>query len=172
MATREFHEVYNASLFESWQDITLMKKPTIAAVSGYALGGGCELAMMCDIIIASESAIFGQPEIKLGTIPGAGGTQRLVRAIGKSKAMEMILTGNTITASQAEKDGLVSRVVPTETLLEEALKTATKIASHSMPTVKMCKEAVNASYEASLAQGLKLESRLFYSTFATVRDRI
>lgn len=139
----------------------------IAAVNGYALGGGCELAMLCDMIIAGDKAKFGQPEITLGTIPGCGGTQRLIRAVGKAKAMEMILTGNMIDAHQAERDGLVARVVPAENLLEEALKTADKIASFSQPVVKMAKEAVNASFEQSLQEGVKFESRLFWSSFAT-----
>lgn len=139
----------------------------IAAVNGYALGGGCELAMMCDIIIAGESAIFGQPEVKLGTIPGVGGTQRLVRAIGKSKAMEMVLTGNTISAQQAERDGLVAKVVPSDQLLVETLKIASTIASYSHPIIKMAKEAINVAYEQSLQEGLKFEQRLFWSSFGT-----
>lgn len=167
MATREFVDVYNTSMFQNWQDITQVKKPVIAGVNGYALGGGCELAMMCDLIIAGENAVFGQPEIKLGTIPGAGGTQRLVRAIGKSKAMEMVLTGNNKDAHEAERDGLVCKVVPVDDLMDECLKTAQKIASYSQPSVKMCKEAVNAAFESSLKEGLKFESRLFYSSFAT-----
>lgn len=167
MADKDFIDVYNTSMFESWQDITKVKKPVIAAVNGYALGGGCELAMMCDIIIAGHKAMFGQPEIKLGTIPGAGGTQRLVRAIGKAKAMEMVLSGNMIDASQAEKDGLVSRVVPSDMLMEEALKLASVIASYSQPIVRMAKEAVNTSYEVGLTESLKQERALFYSSFAT-----
>ena len=123
--------------------------------------------MMCDLIIAGENAVFGQPEIKLGTIPGAGGTQRLVRAIGKSKAMEMVLTGNNKDAHEAERAGLVCKVVPVDDMMDECLKTAQKIASYSQPSVKMCKEAVNAAFESSLKEGLKLESQLFYSTFAT-----
>lgn len=137
-------------------------------MNGYALGGGCELAMMCDMIVAGDGAKFGQPEITLGTIPGAGGTQRLIRAVGKAKAMQMVLSGNMIDAQQAERDGLVCKVVDAEKLMEETLKIADKIASFSLPITRMCKEAVNVAYESSLKEGLKLESRLFYSTFATV----
>jgi enoyl-CoA hydratase len=139
---------------------------TIAAVSGYALGGGCELAMMCDIIIAAENAKFGQPEISLGVIPGGGGTQRLVRAIGKSKAMELILTGSMIDAHQAERDGLVSKVVPVDKLQETAFAMAEKIASFSSPAVMMAKETVNAAYEMTLDEGLRFERRIFHSMFA------
>ncbi|EGZ20232.1 hypothetical protein PHYSODRAFT_285389 [Phytophthora sojae] len=167
MATKTFVDAYKSNMFANWGDITKVSKPVIAAVNGYALGGGCELAMLCDLIIAGDSAKFGQPEITLGTIPGCGGTQRLIRAVGKSKAMEMILTGNMIDAQQAERDGLVARVVPADQLLDEALKTANKIASFSQPVVKMAKEAVNAAYEQSLQEGLKYESRLFWSSFAT-----
>ncbi|EQC25579.1 enoyl-CoA hydratase [Saprolegnia diclina VS20] len=167
MATREFIDVYNSTMFANWGDITKVHKPVIAAVNGFALGGGCELAMMCDFIIAGDKAKFGQPEIKLGTIPGVGGTQRLIRAIGKSKAMHLVLTGDMIDAQQAERDGLVAKVVPAEKLMEEALAIANKIASHSRPITRMAKEAVNASYEMSLQEGLKYEGRLFYATFAT-----
>lgn len=166
MATKEFADVYTNNMFCNWMDVTKIVKPTIAAVSGYALGGGCELAMMCDIMIASESAKFGQPEVTLGVIPGCGGTQRLVRAIGKSKAMELCLTGGMIDAAQAERDGLVSRVVSDDDLLDEALKTGEKIASFSRPTVAMVKETVNASYEMTLAEGLRFERRIFHSSFA------
>jgi enoyl-CoA hydratase/carnithine racemase len=166
MATRNYIECYTQNLFESWTDITKITKPTIAAVSGYALGGGCELAMMCDIMIASESAKFGQPEITLGVIPGCGGTQRLIRAVGKSKAMEMILTGNMIDAYQAERDGLVCKVVPNEELMPTALKMANKIASFSRPSVAMCKETVNSAYELNLAEGLRFERRIFHSMFS------
>ncbi|KAF0690172.1 Aste57867_18422 [Aphanomyces stellatus] len=167
MATREFIEVYNSTMFANWGDITKVHKPVIAAVNGFALGGGCELAMMCDMIIAGDKAKFGQPEIKLGTIPGVGGTQRLIRAIGKAKAMHLILTGDMIDAHQAERDGLVAKVVPADKLLEEALAVANKIAAYSKPITRMAKEAVNASYETSLQEGLKYEGRLFYSSFAT-----
>lgn len=167
MANVKFVDAYSTNMFANWGDITKVKKPVIAAVNGYALGGGCEFAMLCDFIIAGDKAKFGQPEITLGTLPGCGGTQRLIRAVGKSKAMEMILTGNMIDAHQAERDGLVARVVPADQLLEEAIKTAEKIASFSQPIVKMCKEAVNAAHEQSLQEGLKFESRLFWSSFAT-----
>jgi enoyl-CoA hydratase len=139
----------------------------IAAVAGYALGGGCELAMMCDFILAADTAKFGQPEITIGTIPGAGGTQRLTRFVGKSKAMEMVLTGRTIDAVEAERCGLVSRIVPAADLLEEALKVAARIASLSRPVVLMAKESVNRAYETTLEEGIRFERRVFHSTFAT-----
>uniref|UniRef100_A0AAV1TP91 Probable enoyl-CoA hydratase, mitochondrial n=1 Tax=Peronospora matthiolae TaxID=2874970 RepID=A0AAV1TP91_9STRA len=167
MASKSFVDVYRSNMFANWGDITTISKPVIAAVNGYALGGGCELAMLCDLIIAGDTAKFGQPEITLGTIPGGGGTQRLIRAVGKSKAMDMILTGKMIDAQQAERDGLVARVVPAEELLDEALKLAKQIAGFSQPVVKMAKEAVNAAYEQSLQEGVKYESRLFWSSFAT-----
>ena len=166
MSDRTHIECYTQNLFESWGDVTKINKPTIAAVSGYALGGGCELAMMCDIMIASESAKFGQPEITLGVIPGCGGTQRLIRAVGKSKAMEMVLTGNMIDAHQAERDGLVAKVVPNDELLPAALKMANKIASFSRPAVAMAKETVNSAYDLNLAEGLRFERRIFHSMFA------
>jgi enoyl-CoA hydratase len=150
-----------------WERVTRCRKPVIAAVAGYALGGGCELAMMCDFIIAAENAKFGQPEITLGTIPGAGGTQRLTRFVGKSKAMEMVLTGRMIDAEEAERSGLVSRVVPLESLMDEAFKAADTIADMSMPVVFMAKEAVNRAYETTLNEGVRFERRLFHSTFAT-----
>eukprot|EP00029_Vermamoeba_vermiformis_P009652 TRINITY_DN488_c0_g1_i1.p1 TRINITY_DN488_c0_g1~~TRINITY_DN488_c0_g1_i1.p1 ORF type:complete len:300 (-),score=99.76 TRINITY_DN488_c0_g1_i1:71-970(-) len=167
MAPKSYMDTYNSRMFNTWDNITKNKKPIIAAVNGFALGGGCELAMTCDIIIAGEKAKFGQPEIKLGTIPGVGGTQRLTRAVGKSKAMELVLTGDFMDAHTAEKLGLVSRVVPEDKLLESALETANKIAAFSQPIVAMAKECVNQSYETSLQEGLKFERRLFYSTFAT-----
>lgn len=167
MSTKSFMDAYKSNMLAQWQDLNKIRKPVIAAVSGFALGGGCELAMLCDMIIASENAMFGQPEVQLGTIPGCGGTQRLVRAVGKSKAMELILTGNQMTAKDAELAGLVSRVVPLEKLLEESVRIATKIASYSHPIIAMAKEAVNAAYEMELQQGLAFERRMFHSTFAT-----
>ena len=155
----------------SWERIAKFRKPTIAAVAGYALGGGCELAMMCDFIIAADSAKFGQPEITIGTIPGAGGTQRLTRFAGKSKAMEMILTGRLMDAQEAERCGLVSRIVPADNLIEDALATAQKIASMSLPVAMMAKDSVNRAYEMSLSEGVHIERRLFYSTFATVDQK-
>lgn len=166
MKSRNYVDSYLSNQFKNWADITAINKPTIAAVSGYALGGGCELAMMCDIMIASESAKFGQPEITLGVIPGCGGTQRLIRAIGKSKAMEMCLTGNMIDAAQAERDGLVAKVVPDDDLVPTALKMAEKIASFSRPAVAMCKETINAAYELNLTEGCRFERRIFHSMFS------
>ncbi|SDY93144.1 enoyl-CoA hydratase [Collimonas sp. OK242] len=151
----------------NWEKIRSVRKPVIAAVAGFALGGGCELAMMCDFIIAADNAKFGQPEIKLGIIPGAGGTQRLPRAISKSKAMDMCLTARMMDAVEAERAGLVSRVVPLERLLQEAMEAAIMIASMSLPAVMMIKESVNRAYETTLAEGINYERRLFHSTFAT-----
>lgn len=167
MQPNEFAGVFGGNFLSHWNRLTTTTKPIIAAVNGFALGGGCEIAMMCDIIYASEKASFGQPEILLGTIPGAGGTQRLPRAVGKSLAMEMVLTGDRITAQQALDFGLVSKVCPPETLLDEALKTADKIASNSKLINQMAKEAVNAAYELTLAEGNRLEKRFFHATFAT-----
>jgi enoyl-CoA hydratase len=158
---------YLDDFLSSWDSLARARKPIIAAVAGFALGGGCELAMMCDFILAAETAKFGQPEIKLGVIPGSGGTQRLVRAVGKSKAMELVLTGRMMGAEEAERCGLVARVVPADRLLEEALKTAQTIASMSLPAVLMAKEAVERSFETPLAEGVRFERRLFYSLFAT-----
>lgn len=161
---------YIRSLFLiDWICVPHIQKPTIAAVNGYAFGAGCELAMMCDIIYAGDKAKFSQPEITIGTIPGAGGTQRLTRAIGKSKAMEMCLTGNMINASEAEKMGLVSKVYPGEQLLEKAVQLAEKIGTYSPLIVQLCKEAVNAAYETPLQEGLKFEKQNSNGTFATVR---
>ncbi len=152
---------------EGWERVAHCRKPLIAAVAGFALGGGCEMAMMCDFILAADSAKFGQPEIKLGVIPGAGGTQRLTRFVGKSKAMEMVLTGRMMDAQEAERSGLVSRIVPLADLVEEAIKVAQQIADLSLPIVMMAKESVNRSYETTLAEGVLFERRTFHSTFAT-----
>ena len=170
MKELDFPGVYLDDFIADWERMMGARKPVIAAVAGYALGGGCELAMMCDFIIAADTARFGQPEITLGTIPGMGGTQRLTRAVGKAKAMEMVLTGRQMDAEEAERAGLVSRVVPASELIEEALKTAEKIAGFSRPAVMMAKEAVNRAQELSLAEGLRYERRLFHSTFA-LEDR-
>ena len=161
-------DLYTSDPFEkSWESVARFRKPTIAAVAGYALGGGCEIAMMCDFIIAAENAKFGQPEITIGIMPGAGGTQRLPRAIGKAKAMEMCLTGRLMDAAEAERAGLVSRVVAVEDLREDALATARKIASMSRPITMMAKEAVNASYELTLSEGVRFERRVFAAMFTT-----
>lgn len=167
MQPHEFAGVFAGNFLAHWNALAKFTKPVIAAVNGFALGGGCEIAMMCDIIYASEKAQFAQPEILLGTIPGAGGTQRLPRAVGKSLAMEMALTGNRISAQQALEFGLVSKVVEHESLMSEALATADKIAANSKLINQMAKEAVNGAYETSLAEGNRLEKRLFHSTFAT-----
>ena len=167
MADLDFAEAYRTDFIGAWQQIAAHRKPVIAAVAGYALGGGCELAMMCDIIIAAENAKFGQPEINLGTIPGAGGTQRLVRAIGKAKAMEMVLSGRMMDAAEAERAGLVARVVPVAELVDEALELGEAIAAKSRIVVAMAKDAVNAAYEATLAEGIRIERQIFYATFAT-----
>lgn len=167
MSSRKFLDVYKNNMFATWSNITQIRKPIIAAVNGFALGGGCELAMMCDIILAGDKATFGQPEIKLGTIPGVGGTQRLTKAMGKSKAMEFILTGDFFSAEEAEKAGLVSRIIPSAKLVDEAVKMADKISSYSQPIVAMAKECVNEAYETTLTEGLHFERRLFHSTFAT-----
>ncbi|MFA7292775.1 MAG: enoyl-CoA hydratase [Rhodocyclaceae bacterium] len=150
----------------NWERVKTCRKPVVAAVAGYALGGGCELAMMCDFIIAADTAQFGQPEIKLGTLPGAGGSQRLPRAVGKAKAMDMCLTARMMGAEEAERAGLVSRVVPADRLIEEALEAATKIASFSLPVVMMIKESVNRAFESSLQEGLLFERRVFHASFA------
>lgn len=166
MASKGYVDAYLSDWFGDWEGLTRLRTPIIAAVSGHALGGGCELAMMCDMIIASETARFGQPEINLGVFPGMGGSQRLTRAVGKSKAMDMILTGRTMKADEAERAGLVSRVVGAEDFLEEALKAAEAIASKSTPVAMMAKEVVNAAFETPLSQGITYERRLFHSLFA------
>lgn len=168
MKDRTFPAVYLRDFIgENWETVLEIRKPVIAAVAGFALGGGCELAMMCDLIIAADTAKFGQPEINLGIIPGAGGTQRLTRAIGKSKAMEMILTGRMMDAAEAERANLVCRVVPAADLVAEAVKIGEKIAALSGPAVAMAKEAVDAAYESTLTEGVRTERRLFLSLFAT-----
>ena len=168
MAKYSFTDVYKGDyITKNWETIRRIRKPVIAAVAGYALGGGCELAMMCDFIIASDNAQFGQPEIKLGIIPGAGGTQRLPRAVSKAKAMDMCLTARMMDAIEAERAGLVSRVVPTEQLLPEAMAAAQTISKMSLPIVMMIKESVNTAYESSLNEGVHFERRLFHAAFAT-----
>ena len=162
-----YMDVYKSNFITAkWERLAKCRKPTIAAVAGYALGGGCELAMMADFILAADTAKFGQPEITIGTIPGAGGTQRLTRFVGKSKAMEMCLTGRLMDAAEAERAGLVSRIVPAAELVDEAVKVAEKIAKLSRPIVMMAKDAVNVAYETTLTEGVKVERRLFHSTFA------
>lgn len=168
MHGKSYMDVFRADFITAnWERVTRCRKPVIAAVAGYALGGGCELAMMCDFIIAADNAKFGQPEIKLGVMPGAGGTQRLTRFIGKSKAMEMCLTGRMMDATEAERSGLVSRVVPLEKLMDDVLAVANKIADMSMPIAMMTKESVNRAYETTLNEGVRFERRLFHSMFAT-----
>lgn len=168
MSDKSFMDVYLGDFItKGWEQVTKCRKPVVAAVAGFALGGGCEMAMMCDFIIAADNARFGQPEIKLGVIPGAGGTQRLTRFVGKSKAMEMVLTGRMMDAEEAERAGLVSRVVPLDDLVDEAISTAAKIAKLSRPVVMMAKESVNRAYETTLAEGVLFERRTFHSTFAT-----
>ncbi len=172
MASKGYMDVYLANFItDGWERVTKCRKPIIAAVAGFALGGGCEMAMMCDFIIAGDNAKFGQPEITIGTIPGAGGTQRLTRAVGKSKAMEMCLTGRMMDAAEAERAGLVSRIVPVAELVDEAVKAAGKIAALSRPIVMLCKESVNAAFETMLAQGVTFERRLFHSTFSTLDQK-
>ena len=166
MHQKTYVDMYMSDFFSGWDAMLRIRKPIIAAVSGYALGGGCELAMMCDFIIAADNAKFGQPEITLGVMPGMGGSQRLTRFVGKSKAMDMCLTGRMMDAAEAERSGLVSRVVPVAELLDEALKAGEKIASFSLPSIIMNKEAVNRSYETTLTEGLRFERRVFHSLFS------
>ncbi|MBR7836693.1 enoyl-CoA hydratase [Actinospica durhamensis] len=171
MQDLEFVDAYRADLFAEWDRFARLRKPVVAAVSGYALGGGCELAMMCDILLAADTAKFGQPEIKLGVIPGMGGSQRLTRAVGKAKAMELCLTGRMMDAEEAERAGLVSRIVPAADLLEEALKVAATIAAMSPIAVLAAKEAVGRAFESPLAEGLRYERRLFHAAFATADQK-
>jgi enoyl-CoA hydratase len=166
MQSKSYVEAFREDFFAGWEDVGRIRKPIIAAVAGYALGGGCELAMMCDFIIAADNAKFGQPEITLGVMPGMGGSQRLTRFVGKSKAMDMCLTGRMMDAEEAERSGLVSRVVPLDDLMEETVRIAAKIADFSLPAVMMAKEAVNRAYETTLSEGLRFERRVFHSMFA------
>jgi enoyl-CoA hydratase len=166
MQTKTYQEAFLGDFFAGWNNVGRVRKPIIAAVAGYALGGGCELAMMCDFIIAADNAKFGQPEITLGVMPGMGGSQRLTRAVGKAKAMDMCLTGRTMDAAEAERAGLVSRIVPAAELLDQAMTAAAKIAEFSLPSVMMAKEAVNRAFETTLGEGLLFEKRLFHSMFA------
>ncbi len=173
MASWSYMEVYRTNyISRNWETLKSVRKPVIAAVGGFALGGGCELAMMCDFIVAADDARFGQPEIKLGIIPGAGGTQRLPRAVGKAKAMDMVLTGRMMSAEEAERSGLVSRIVPAASLVDDTVAIAATICEFSLPSVMMAKEAVNQAYEGSLAEGVHFERRLFHSLFATEDQKI
>ncbi|HEX2840928.1 enoyl-CoA hydratase [Hyphomicrobium sp.] len=167
MQTKSYIDAYKSDFIASWERIARCRKPVIAAVAGFALGGGCELAMSCDLIIAADTAKFGQPEIKLGIMPGAGGTQRLIRAVGKSKAMELCLTGRMMDAAEAERSGLVARIVPAADLLSDALKTAETIAAQSLTAAMMTKDCVNRAYETTLAEGIRYERRTFHAMFAT-----
>src|SRR5262250_1913939 len=167
MADQTYIDIFRADYTADYERLARVRKPIIAAVAGFALGGGCELAMMCDLIIAADNAKFGQPEIKLGVIPGIGGTQRLTRAVGKAKAMDLILTGRMMDAAEAERSGLVARVVPAASLMDEAMKAAQTIAAMSLPSVLVAKEAVNRSFESGLSEGIKFERRVFHSLFAT-----
>jgi len=171
MADKQFTEVFLGDFAADWHRVADARKPMIAAVAGFALGGGCELALQCDLIIAADNAKFGQPEIKLGIIPGIGGTQRLTHAIGKAKAMDLILTGRMMDAQEAERSGLVARIVPLANLLDEALKVAETIAAMSLPSVLAAKEAVNRAFETSLAEGVRFERRVFHSLFATADQK-
>jgi enoyl-CoA hydratase len=166
MAPKSYIDVFMSDFFAQWDRLAAVRKPTIAAVAGFALGGGCELAMLCDILIAADNAQFGQPEIHLGVIPGIGGSQRLTRAVGKAKAMDLVLTGRKMGAEEAERAGLVSRIVPADQLLDEALKTAETIAAKSLPVAMIAKEAVNRALETTLAEGVRFERRVFHSLFA------
>jgi len=170
MADKTYIDIFRADYAADYERLARVRKPVVAAVAGFALGGGCELAMMCDFIIAADNAKFGQPEIKLGIIPGIGGTQRLARAVGKAKAMDLILTGRMMDAAEAERSGLVARVVPAASLMQEAIKVAETIAALSQPSLIAAKEAVNRSFETSLAEGVRFERRVFHALFAT-KDR-
>ena len=166
MQSKTFAEVFTGDLFAPWDSLSRLRTPTIAAVAGYALGGGCELAMLCDVLLAADTAVFGQPEVKLGVIPGIGGSQRLTRAVGKAKAMEMCLTGRTMDAAEAERAGLVSRIVPAAQLLDEAWSVAGTIAGMSKPVTAMVKEVVDKAFETTLTEGVAFERRIFHAAFA------
>ena len=167
MADKTFMDAYGANFTAEWDRVARARKPVVAAVAGFALGGGCELAMQCDVVIAADTAKFGQPEIKLGVIPGIGGTQRLTRAVGKAKAMDLVLTGRMMDAAEAERSGLVARVVPAASLMDEAMKAAETIAGLSLPSLMAAKEAINVSQESGLNEGLRFERRIFHALFAT-----
>jgi enoyl-CoA hydratase len=171
MADKSYMDAFLGDFAANWDALARARKPTVAAVAGFALGGGCELAMMCDVVIAADTAKFGQPEIKLGVIPGIGGTQRFTRAVGKAKAMDIMLTGRMMDVNEAERAGLVARIVPLANLLDEAIKTAETIASMSLPSVLAAKEAVNVAFETSLAEGVRFERRVFHSMFATADQK-
>jgi enoyl-CoA hydratase len=171
MAGKTFTDAFLGDFIGTWHRVADARKPVVAAVAGFALGGGCELAMQCDLIIAADNAKFGQPEIKLGIIPGIGGTQRLTHAVGKAKAMDLILTGRMMDAQEAERAGIVARIVPAANLIEEALKAAETIAAMSLPSVLAAKEAVNRAFETSLAEGIRFERRVFHSLFATADQK-
>ncbi|MFE5833903.1 enoyl-CoA hydratase [Streptomyces sp. NPDC056488] len=167
MRPRSYMDMYLSDWFTAWDRLGQVRTPTVAAVAGYALGGGCELAMLCDVLLAADTAVFGQPEIRLGVIPGIGGSQRLTRAVGKAKAMELCLTGRTMDAAEAERAGLVSRIVPADQLLAEAWEVAGTVAAMSKPVAMMAKESVNRAFETTLAEGVRFERRLFHAVFAT-----
>jgi len=171
MADKSYMDAFMGNFAVNWDALARARKPTVAAVAGFALGGGCELAMMCDVVIAADTAKFGQPEIKLGVIPGIGGTQRLTRAVGKAKAMDLCLTGRMMDAAEAERSGLVARVVPAANLMDEAMKVAETIASMSLPTLMIAKESVNRAFETTLAEGINFERRVFHSLFATADQK-
>jgi enoyl-CoA hydratase len=171
MVDKSYMDAFMGDFAANWDALSRARKPIVAAVAGFALGGGCELAMMCDVVIAADTAKFGQPEIKLGVIPGIGGTQRLTRAVGKAKAMDLCLTGRMMDAAEAERAGLVARVVPLASLMDEAVKVAETIASMSLPVLMIAKESVNRSFETTLAEGIKFERRVFHSLFATADQK-
>ena len=171
MADKSYMDAFMGDFAANWDALSRTRKPTVAAVAGFALGGGCELAMMCDIVIAADTAKFGQPEIKLGVIPGIGGTQRLTRAVGKAKAMDLCLTGRMMDAAEAERSGLVARVVQAANLMDEALKVAEAVASMSLPALMIAKESVNRAFETTLAEGMRFERRVFHSLFATADQK-